>query len=525
MNDFMLDEVKAMKKYLKKEWKTVAVFAAFFVLMLLQFKNVGIYFDDYGYYSLSYCVRTPHVGHDYTFSQLYSFMREHYSLVNGRFLQFFLWLSLFKIGGLWLVRIGAACTVTAIMCLLYSLTGGGEAKFPGVFRAVIICGAWFCIPLEIHRHGTYWFVAFFLYYLPLITLVVFSKMYVSHKERTSLLMAVLMGLLIFVTSWSIESLSVACVAMMGILFLIKTVREKKFALCEAFYTLSASAGTVALLLSPGIIQRAKEAVGDIDLLHRVKNSVTYVLFDLFTDYMKLYVTILMLSALVIALYLYKKFGKKLDLFNFLFLIPIALIEAVKPAIFHDAIVLHIAGLMGGIIIAVLILLPVFRFYLLSQRYSSVIVLGTGALSVMVLAGVPGFPERVFIAFIVCSFVVICDAFSLAYEMLSGQKKAAARLIVAVLLLAFLVPSTVNFARIFAGYSANNPINCENDLRLKEASERIKAGEELSEIHLLRFSESNNEYATLMLYDYPGNWFMGMIQDYYEIPRNVQLIYE
>ena len=249
------------------------------------------------------------------------------------------------------------------------------------------------------------------------------------------------------------------------------------------------------------------------------------LFDLFTDYMKLYVTILMLSALVIALYLYKKFGKKLDLFNFLLLIPIALIEAVKPAIFHDAIVLHIAGLMGGIIIAVLILLPVFRFYLLSQRYSSVIVLGTGTLSVMVLAGVTGFPERVFIDFIVCSFVVICDAFSLAYEMLSGQKKAAARLIVAVLLLAFLVPSTVNFARIFAGYSANNPINCENDLRLKEASERIKAGEELSEIHLLRFSESNNEYATLMLYDYPGNWFMGMIQDYYEIPRNVQLIYE
>ena len=514
-----------MTKYLKKEWKTIAVFAAFFVIMLIQFKNVGIYYDDYGYYSLSYCVKTPHVGHDYTFSQLSSFMREHYSIVNGRFIQFFLWLSLFKIGGLGLVRFAAACTVTAIMYLLYSLTGDEESKFPGMLRALIVCGAWFCIPLEIHRHGTYWFVAFFLYYLPLITIVVFSKLYVSYKERTSPAMAVLLGIMIFVTSWSTENLSVACVAMMGLLFLIKTVSKKKFAVCEAFYTLSAALGTVALLLSPGIIQRAKESAAGTDLPHRVKNSITYVFFNLFADSMKLYMTTLMVSALVIAVYLYRKYGKKLDLFNFLLLIPVAIIEAVKPLLFHDAIVLHIAGLMGSIVIAGLTMLPAFRFYILSHRYSSAIVLGTGALSVMALSGVPSFPERVFIAFIVCSFVVICDAFSLAYEMLSGQKKALARPIFIVLLLAFLIPSTINFARIFVGYSVNNTINCENDLRLKEASERIKSGEKLSEIRLIRFSENNDKYATIMLYEQPGNWFMGMIQDYYEIPRDVQLIYE
>ncbi len=512
-----------MRSWLQKEWKTLPVFAGFFVIMLLQFHTVWIYYDDYGYYTLTYGINSAHVGHEYTFAQLLAYLQEHYSLANGRLFQFFVWLSLFRIGGLGLVQFAAACTVTAILYLLYTLTK--DSKLPGVLRAAILWGGMFCIPIEIHRHGTYWFAAFFHYCLPLVTLTLFARLYAEKERQPGPAAQVAMGLLVLLTSWSMESMAMACVAMTGILFLIRTVREKKFALQEAFYTLCAALGTAALLLSPAILRRAKDTAGDVDLLHRVKNSVTMVFFTFYTDSMNFFATVLTLSAAVIAFCMYRKYGKKPDLINALVLVPVALILAIKPVLLHDAIVLHIAGLALSILIAFFTVLPAFRYYILSRQYAKAIVFGTGVLSVVVLAGVPSFPERVFIAFLFCSFVVICDAFALAYETLAGQKKALATAVIALVFLAFFLPSSMNFAKIYGGYSANNIINRENDRILREASERIRAGEEITEIHLQQFAEENAMYCTIMLYEQPGNWYMGMIQDYYRIPHQVELIYE
>ncbi len=514
-----------MKTFFQKEKSAIVIFSAFFIILLFQFFNVGIYYDDYGYLSLSYCVPTPHEGHVYTVSQLISFMGEHYANVNGRFIQVFIWLMLFKIGGLGLVRVAAAAVLTVIAALSYSLTSKEKSTVPGALRAVLLCLCFFIIPLEIHRHGTYWFVAFFIYYLPLIALVLFAKYYTSCSNLNKIFKSVIIVILVFLSSWSVENVAAACVGMTGLLFIIKTVKEKRFAFSEALYTISAGFGMTALLLSPGIIKRATETAGDVDLLHRIKNSVTMVFFSLFSDYMRPFMSVLIAAALIMSVYLFFRCKKLVFIANSVVLIPVAVIELFKPRIFHDAIVLNLVWLIASVALAGAVLLPIFSYYILSEQHSKAVVVGIGVLSVMALAGVPSFPERVFITFMMVSSIVIADSVSLFYELVSDRKKPIFAVAFALAFLAFGITATVNFGKIFIGYRTNAHINIENEARLKDAADRIKAGEEIAEIHLLRFEEENDKYATVMFYEQPGNWFKGMIENYYEIPGYVELIYE
>ena len=55
------------------------VFLAFYVFLIMQFGKVFVYYDDFGYLSLSYGNTVPDViGYKYTLSQLLSFMGKHY---------------------------------------------------------------------------------------------------------------------------------------------------------------------------------------------------------------------------------------------------------------------------------------------------------------------------------------------------------------------------------------------------------------------------------------------------------------
>ena len=64
----------------------LAVFAAFYVFLLMHFGNVFIYYDDYGYLSLSYGTNIDVAGAEYSLSELLAFMRGHYFNSNGRLL-------------------------------------------------------------------------------------------------------------------------------------------------------------------------------------------------------------------------------------------------------------------------------------------------------------------------------------------------------------------------------------------------------------------------------------------------------
>ena len=76
------------------------VFLAFYVFLIMQFGKVFVYYDDFGYLSLSYGNTVPDViGSNYTLSQLLSFMGKHYFYSNGRLFYLFLFSFLNMTGG------------------------------------------------------------------------------------------------------------------------------------------------------------------------------------------------------------------------------------------------------------------------------------------------------------------------------------------------------------------------------------------------------------------------------------------
>ena len=73
----------------------ILIFVVFGGYLLLQFSRVVIYYDDYGYLSLSYAyVMEEAAGTDYNLSQLLEYMGHHYFYGNGRLLCTFLYLLL-----------------------------------------------------------------------------------------------------------------------------------------------------------------------------------------------------------------------------------------------------------------------------------------------------------------------------------------------------------------------------------------------------------------------------------------------
>ena len=97
-----------------------------------QFRLVNVYFDDYGYYSMNYGAETiTHLGTEYSLAELLSFLRAHYDGANGRLLYNFVWLSLYMIGKLPLVRLGAALVVTIALFLLERIANPVEGYLSG----------------------------------------------------------------------------------------------------------------------------------------------------------------------------------------------------------------------------------------------------------------------------------------------------------------------------------------------------------------------------------------------------------
>ena len=65
----------------------VFIFGIFYVYLLQQFSKVFVYYDDYGYLSLSYGNIVENVnGPSYTFKQLLQFLKGNYWVANGRLL-------------------------------------------------------------------------------------------------------------------------------------------------------------------------------------------------------------------------------------------------------------------------------------------------------------------------------------------------------------------------------------------------------------------------------------------------------
>lgn len=510
----------------------IIVFICFFIWMAMQFWLVGVQYDDYGYYTLNYGARTPHSGTGYSFPELFRFLGEHYCEANGRLFYITIWLTLYKIGGLATVRTVAAATVTVIWYLLYRI-GSHTVADTGrhrVYGAIVLCLCYGSMDIRLHQHGTYWFSAFYGYYVPIVTTMLFVICYEKfHRELAWRHMPVLV-LLAFASAWSVETWSVGTVSLMLALFARECREKKRLDIKHLLLVGGSVAGLLILLKSPGIRQRVGERQWGLTDIKVYEEYVRAAFSMFFSPYNRRYLLFLLPGCCILAVVLYLQRHKVVDVICAALTAVMAMFTLADGALLRD-----IAGRARGTaalcmgIVLFSIMIPVCRYYYFKADEKRTMLLFAAAMSIASLAGVPEIQLRVYIPFEICSFLIVFDA---CYEVYEGVRKnrlhpgdrilmRAVVTVFALYLIGMTGLSIKNSVKIYKGYKENAAIDQYNNAAWLHVKEQIARGEDVSRVYLKRYVDDT--YATVT--PYQQEWVKVYIDQYYEIPGEVEYIYE
>ena len=120
------------------------LFVLFFLFLCIQHQFVYLYFDDYGYASLTYGYTGNTAGMDYSILDVFGFIKWHYLEWGGRVLYYLLGILSMR-AGLWCVRL-AQCLYSGNQHILLAADrngGGRERKFhKGIYHCISVWRCW-----------------------------------------------------------------------------------------------------------------------------------------------------------------------------------------------------------------------------------------------------------------------------------------------------------------------------------------------------------------------------------------------
>lgn len=501
-------------------WISAAILLVMAWCLWKQFSTVMIYYDDYGYYSLTYGA-VGHRGDIYSLSELISFLKNHYMHVNGRILYFFIWLLLYEFGKLKLVQFAAALSVSGIIFLIWKIIISNHRAEP-ISAMFLICDCYWLIGITMHRQGTYWFAAFWNYVLPLLPFLLFCLLYFQkYIQQKSIAIQLFLTLLIFTAAFSQEQIGVAVVGftlMIGIWEYVK----KNFNRWNIGYILAAMIGSSIVLMSPGIQQRgAQKAMTELPFIQQIACNIKALITLFFNPSNRLFLIALFISCTLISLFMQKqeisKVWKALDC-TFaavcLGLVGVYMHTNLISNAFQQPVATIIIG-FGILIVGIII--QVSRFYASRKEYGHLIIFYTAIIAIACLVVVSELPMRLMIFPTFLLFVLVVDGFEIIRFMGVNRRVSLISICIVMCLVAWK-----NGHNIYLGYSLNKSIHTSNDHMLRDASQKIKDGERISEIRLQKVSDIL--YCCDMPYISGFEIMVPWIRNYYDLPSEVELRY-
>lgn len=510
---------------LKNDQKVLcwAVFGAMFVFLLMQFSKVMVYFDDYGYYSLSYGVTNPHMGHTYTFSQLFLFLKEHYFTANGRLPGYLLWLSLYKVGGLTLVQISGAVIVTLILFVLWNFV---DAQNHSALSALLICAFYGLFSIRMQQQGTYWFAAFFQYVAPVAAIVTFVIYYFKHREAGfSWKSTIVLLLLALISSYSQEQLSVTVTFMM-ILLLVFEILQKRVSMENVLLVIVAAAGVAALMLSPSSQNRASGT--GYTLIETVIYSTYKTIRTFFAADISVLVCLLYVAVFSFSFVMFKEDGRLLkwvDLCGILFAagsLACYMVTPLRDMLGQITYNRYYLLIVVGVPSVALIAIQIMRYYWTHQQFSRLLVFMTAVGSVGCLCVVPEVPPRLFIPSWMMLFPLLCDGIFVSAKIVEQKWHGRSGMFLAVICAVVIVCSSSNAFRIYRGYAANAEAYRYNDVQFLEAAEREQTGENVEAVFLKKMPDVN--CAAALIYHEEVTYMKHWIKLYYGITSDPKLYF-
>lgn len=513
---------------MKKEVKigTALVFLAFYVFLVMQFSKVFVYYDDFGYLSLSYGNTVPDViGSKYTLSQLLTFMGKHYFYSNGRLFYLFLLGFLNMAGGLTAVQVFMATSVLAILVLVHYVVMRHirpEGWRP-VLLAAFICLLYGTIGILIQRLGTYWYAASFLYVVPTAVFLVLAVLYYeTAEEEPQTWKKVACILLAFFAAFSQEEWLVAVIGYICMVIAFKILKKRRVRAYD-YTTLAASvAGALPILTSPAVKMRMdnNSEFSNLPFIQKVLTNLRNIMNLFFSSDNQNYLAILLLALMALGAYMLVK-RMRFPLINGLYL----LVTAALTGYLFLKLNRHVLGPGGHSEIMIWVLF----FYLIAAAVQIIrvlydrnqVLLGmiflASILTLACLVVVPEIPQRVLLPFIYLSYALLGYLFCL---ILLERKSVVWGLAGLAVLAAVSVP---NLKNIYRGYRINYEVHMYNDSVIRDSVRRIRGGEEIKEIKL--FQNPDPLCSCEMVYDENFSYMIFWMDEYYDLPSDVELKYE
>ena len=164
----------------KKSIIVFVIFGIFGLCQFLQFSHVFLYFDDFGYASLSYVNLTDHVGLATSFEDIFTFLVNHYFQWGGRVVCFFFLVILLQ--NVWLARLAVASMALGTVYALYLVLKDRYSNHTYLCLGIPMI-VWGLISVQIMADSVYWFTAALIYLFPLPFLITGIRLY--HDFITS----------------------------------------------------------------------------------------------------------------------------------------------------------------------------------------------------------------------------------------------------------------------------------------------------------------------------------------------------
>jgi hypothetical protein len=542
-----------MKRYMKYAY--LAVFAAFYVFLLMQFGNVFIYYDDYGYLSLSYGTNIDVAGAEYSLSELLAFMRGHYFNSNGRLLYMFLYCFVHMLVGIRGVQVFMATAVLAVALLLFfiarrMLAGrleaakteeSGAEETDGEFQgqlgpigqaalAAFVCLLYGTLGIMVQRMGTYWYAASFIYVVPAVTFLVFAvyfyrTVFLSSGEKPGIFRMCLCAVLGFLAAWSQEQWFVTTVSFVVICLGVKLWRDRRLEIYEILTFLVCAAGGLIIILSPAVSARMNSAgnaeFASLSLFGKLGRNIPLLMNLFFSGENIRYLMFFFPMMIFMGCMAAAKDRK---------LLPLHLgFSAVSAAVFAAVVLkqkLHVfaPGAYSALTANLLLLYIAFcfaeviLFYRAEKQPFGSIVFTAAVLSVGSAAIVPEVPLRIFYPFLYLSWLL----FSYMYGriLLTEAKKIP---VSAACTLAFLAMVSIpNLKSIYTGYKLNYQVLMYDDAVFKASAEAIRQGADIETIEVYELPDllCKNE----VVYDENFSFMIAWMRQYYDLPEYVEFEY-
>ncbi len=508
-----------------KQHLVLILFVIFGVLVLFQHLSMGMYFDDFGYASLSYA--NPNFDmqdQQYHVQDILEYLGFHYNHWGGRVLFFFIQIILLQ-GGIELFAIFQSLTITGIFYLIYKIIKQNVAtdRYDWLI-ALLSIASYGMIGIMTFRDAVFWATASILYIFPILFVLLFVYLYRRFLNRnpSKVALYLAMPLLAFIASFSQEQIGAAMFVIV-ILYpiLIYIFTNVKPRLWQILCVILSAAGLAMLLLAPGNAARMSTSSSEFytkSLVERFSEAGLNMATTIFSPHNGIFVFLLLAFCLFISSYImlgkkHSKLYQTISLVAFILsacIITFSLATQRSLASFTENLALYLSTMT---ILALLTLLMTIFVLLKHKNFQLITLLFSGLASQAVMLMAPYYPLRSFIFFIIVFFII-----SISVIFIRPKLPPRILLMIALPLILF---AAYNYATITNGYYRNNPINKSNHQTLVKASKSVKQGEIVTEINLKKIPDHLYSQIT----PYQDDYTMVLLRNYYKIPKNVKIIYK